>query len=122
MREKEYERERNKTITFRLSEFEKKFLEAKIQACNVKKTDYYVKACLYNQVVVVGKREHIDRLIEQLQEMELLLKVLLDEIQREANKEVTEEIMRIKDDYIAMVTAIYEIAKAGNRDIKRAPY
>lgn len=113
-----YERERNKTITFRLSEHEKRFLEAKIEASNVKKTEYYARACLYNRIVVVGKREHIDRLIDELQEMELHLKILLDEIQDGNIQKEKEEIMRIKEEYIAMVTAIYEIAVAGNRDIK----
>ena len=59
MSENVYERERNKTITFRLSEKEKIFLDARVQASNLKKTDYCVRACLYNQIVVVGKREHI---------------------------------------------------------------
>lgn len=118
MSENVYERERNKTITFRLSEKEKSFLDARIQASNLKKTDYYVRACLYNQIVVVGKREHIDRLIEQLHEMELMLKVLLEEVQIGNDKRVCNEIQRVKDDYISMVEAIYEIAKAGNQILK----
>lgn len=118
MSEKAYERERNKTITFRVSEKEKSFLDARVQASNLKKTEYYVRACLYKQIVVVGKREHIDRLIEQLHEMELLLKVLLEQIQNGVDNKTSEEMIHLKEEYVAMVTAIYEIAKAGNRDIK----
>lgn len=114
---KDCNRQRNKTIAFRLSESEFKTLEARIASSGIRKTDYYIRSCLNGQIVVVGSRENINRLINELQEMELMLKVLLDEILNGNSINVGEEISKVKDDYVSMVEAIYEIAKKGNSSI-----
>ena len=118
MSELDNKRNRNITVSFRLSESEKKMLDAKVQASGMPKSQYYLRSNLYNRVVVVGKREHINRLIDELHEMEMMLKVLLDEIKQGDIQNAGEKIKETKEDYIAMINAIYEIAIAGNRDIK----
>ncbi len=109
----DYSRYRNRTITFRVSEQEKRRLDARIETSNIKKTDYYIQSCLYGRIMVIGDRKNIDKLIDELNEMELFLRVLLEEIQSGTPSVTTEQIKEIKDDYIAMVGAIYDIAKAG---------
>ncbi len=118
MKEIEINRQRDITVSFRISENEKRLLDARIEACGMKKAQYYLRSALYTPIVVVGSREHIDRLIEELNEMEVLLKLLLDEIRDGDIKRAGSEISQIREDYIAMVKAIYEVAVAGNRDIK----
>lgn len=114
---KDCNRQRNRTISFRLSDSEVKTLEARIEASGIKKTDYYIHSCLYGRIVVVGSKENINRLIDELHEMELVLKLLLDEIQNGDLQSADEKIGKVKEDYIAMVKAIYVIAKESNASI-----
>ena len=57
------------TISFRVSPREREMIEAKILASGMQKKDYFVRSCIYNRVCVVGKKEIIYRLIEELQNM-----------------------------------------------------
>ena len=114
---KDSNRKRNRTVSFRLSERELKDLNIRIEAGGIKKTKYYIDACLYGRVIVVGSRENIDLLINELYEMELLFKMLLEELTAGNTDELDEKIQQVREDYVAMVKAIYEIAREGNASI-----
>ena len=58
------------TISFRVSPREREMIEAKILASGMQKKDYFVRSCIYNRVCVVGKKEVIYRLVEELQNMQ----------------------------------------------------
>ena len=58
------------TISFRISPREKDEIEAKIKASGMQKKDYFVRSCIYNKVCVVGKKEVIYQLVEELQLMQ----------------------------------------------------
>jgi len=47
------------TISFRISEAERKQIEARILASGMMKKDYFVRSCIYNRICVVGKKETI---------------------------------------------------------------
>ena len=64
------------TISFRISPREREMLEAKIRASGMRKKDYFVRSCLYNHVCVVGRKELIYMLVEELKSMHAdLLKI-----------------------------------------------
>lgn len=46
------------TISFRISDAERKQIEARILASGMMKKDYFVRSCIYNRICVVGKKEH----------------------------------------------------------------
>ena len=58
------------TISFRISPRERDEIEAKIKASGMQKKDYFVRSCIYNKVCVVGKKEVIYQLVEELQLMQ----------------------------------------------------
>lgn len=58
------------TISFRISPRERDEIEAKIKASGMQKKDYFVRSCIYNKVCVVGKREVIYQLVEELHLMQ----------------------------------------------------
>ena len=58
------------TISFRISPRERDEIEARILASGMQKKDYFVRSCIYNRVCVVGKKEVIYRLVEELQLMQ----------------------------------------------------
>ena len=58
------------TISFRISPREREEIEAKILASGMSKRDYFVRSCIYNRVCVVGKKELIYQLVEELKIMQ----------------------------------------------------
>lgn len=51
------------TISFRVSDAERKQIEARILASGMMKKDYFVRSCIYNRICVVGKKETIYPLV-----------------------------------------------------------
>lgn len=45
------------TISFRISNAERKQIEARILASGMMKKDYFVRSCIYNRICVVGKKK-----------------------------------------------------------------
>lgn len=57
------------TISFRVNEYERQEIEARILASGMLKKDYFVRSCINNRICVVGKKETIYPLVEKLQEI-----------------------------------------------------
>ena len=57
------------TISFRISDYERREIDAKVKASGMLKKDYFVRSCIYNRVCVVGKKETIYVLVEELQKL-----------------------------------------------------
>ena len=74
------------TISFRISPRERDEIEAKIKASGMQKKDYFVRSCIYNRICVVGKKEVIYKLVEELQNMQTNISVLVKQLEQ---KEVT---------------------------------
>ena len=61
------------TISFRVSDAERKEIEARILASGMKKQDYFVRSCIYNRLCVVGKKETIYPLVQTVNALYLQL-------------------------------------------------
>ena len=55
---------KNQTISFRITDAERKQIEARILASGLMKKDYFVRSCIYNRICVVGKKENIYPLVQ----------------------------------------------------------
>ena len=44
------------TVAFRVNSYEKATIEERVKVSGMKKQDYIVRSCIYNQVCVVGKK------------------------------------------------------------------
>lgn len=64
---------KNPTISFRISDAERKQIEARILASRMKKQDYFVRSCIYNRICVVGKKETIYPLVQTVNALYLQL-------------------------------------------------
>lgn len=51
------------TISFRITDVERKQIEARILASGMTKQEYFVRSCIYNRICVVGKKETIYSLV-----------------------------------------------------------
>ena len=103
------------TISFRISDAERKQIETRILASGMMKKDYFVRSCIYNRICVVGKKETIYPLIQtvnalylQLLEMQISFTECCKE-QTLSHLPNSDEIKELQTDYINMLTAIIDL-------------
>lgn len=61
------------TISFRISDAERKQIEARILTSGMMKKDYFFRSCIYNRICVVGKKETIYPLVQTVNALYLQL-------------------------------------------------
>lgn len=57
-------RHRNPNISFRITDAERKQINAQILASGMMKKDYFIRSCIYNHICVVGRKETIHPLVQ----------------------------------------------------------
>ena len=99
---------KNPTISFRISEAERKQIEARILASGMMKKDYFVRSCIYNRICVVGKKETIYPLVETIYNLYQQLLVMQTAFLDSTAAEIltTEQILALQTDYENMLNAI----------------
>ena len=101
------------TISFRISDAERKQIEARILASSMMKKDYFVRSCIYNRICVVGKKETIYPLVQTVNA--LYLQIL--EMQKAFTAPdftpdtlpSSEAIKELQNEYTNMLTAIIDL-------------
>ena len=103
------------TISFRISDAERKQIEARILASGMMKKDYFVRSCIYNRICVVGKKETIYPLVQtvnalylQLLEMQKTFTNCCNQ-QNLSNLPTNDEIKELQTNYNNMLTAIIDL-------------
>lgn len=97
---------KNATMSFRPTTYERVEIEAKIAASGMQKNRYIIHSCIYNHVVVVGKKETVIAIVEELQIMDKDIREIADQL-NEGNISLTKEGMEeMTEAYTAMVKAI----------------
>lgn len=74
---------KNPTISFRVSDSTRKEIEAKIKASGMQKKDYFTRSCIYNKVCVVGSKENILPLVEEVRNLRVDMKSMYEQITSE---------------------------------------
>ena len=103
------------TISFRISNAERKQIEARILASGMMKKDYFIRSCIYNRICVVGNKETIYPLVQtvnalylQLLEMQKAFIKCCEE-QTLSHLPNSDEIKELQTDYNNMLTAIIDL-------------
>lgn len=104
---------KNPTISFRISDAERKQIEARILASGMMKKDYFIRSCIYNHICVVGKKETIYPLVQtvnalylQLLEMQKAFTTTGDTSDKMPS---SEDIKELQIEYTNMLTAIIDL-------------
>lgn len=102
---------KNPTISFRVSEYERKAIEARILASGMMKKDYFVRSCIYNRICVVGKKETIYPLVEVLRKLYLQLYTMHTAFTSDATNTLptSEEISALQTEYEIALKAIIDM-------------
>lgn len=94
------------TISFRISPRERDEIEAKIKASGLNKKDYFVRSCIYNRVCVVGKKELVYQLVEELKVTQQNVGEAVEQFEE---KEITltfEGLEELREECLDMLKAI----------------
>ena len=94
------------TISFRVSDRERDMIEAKILASGMQKKDYFVRSCIYNRICVVGKKEVIYQLVEELQNMQTNISELVRQLEQQDVTLTDEGLEDMRNDCMDMLQAI----------------
>lgn len=103
------------TISFRVSDAERKQIEARILASGMMKKDYFVRSCIYNRICVVGKKETIYPLVQTVNALYLQLLEMQKAFvgyyqdQNPDNLPTSNEITELQTSYNNMLSAIIEL-------------
>ena len=103
------------TISFRISDAERKQIETRILASGMMKKDYFVRSCIYSRICVVGKKETIYPLVQTVNALYLQLldmqKEFIECCEPSAlnNLPTSDEIKVLQTDYNNMLTAIIDL-------------
>ena len=103
---------KNPTISFRITDAERKQIEAWILASGMMKKDYFVRSCIYNRICVVGKKETIYPLVQTVNALYLQL-LEMQKAFTTTNTSHTlpssEDIMKLQTEYTNMLKAIIDL-------------
>lgn len=94
------------TISFRISDSQRKEIEAKIKVSGMQKKDYFTRSCIYNKVCVVGKRENIFPLVEELHNMQINMKRMYEQIQSNDFSIAEADMENVAEDYLNLLEAV----------------
>ena len=109
---------KNPTISFRISDYERREIEARIKMSGMMKKTFFARCCIYGRICVVGKKETIYLLVQTLEHMQEDIHSLYDEIKKEGQikeKEspiddcVYSDVEELQHDYMAMIQAIIDM-------------
>lgn len=97
---------KNPTISFHISDYERREIDAKVKASGMLKKDYFVRSCIYNRVCVVGKKETIYVLVEELQKLYQGIQQLQEQFLSTDIRITNDEMYELQKDYEYMLKAI----------------
>ena len=101
------------TISFRISDAERKQIESRILASGMMKKDYFVRSCIYNRICVVGKKETIYPLVQTVNALYLQIldmqKAFTSSDRNIDTLPSSDDIKELHTEYTNMLTAIIDL-------------
>lgn len=97
------------TIAFRPSAWAKAIIEQRAALSGLYKKDFITRSCVYSHIAVVGKKENIQRIVDALQEMQIVMKEIAGQIQSGDFQLSDERYQELKNDYLALVVTVIDI-------------
>ena len=94
------------TISFRISPREREEIEVKILVSGMSKKDYFVRSCIYNRVCVVGRKELIYQLVEELKIMQTNIREVTEQFEQAEVTLSAEGLQDMRNDCLDMLKAI----------------
>ncbi len=97
------------TIAFRPSAWARAIIEQRATLSGIYKKDFITRSCIYSNIVVVGRKENIQRIVDSLQEMRTVMREIAGQVQSGDFPLSEESYQELKRDYLALVVTIVDI-------------
>lgn len=98
------------TIAFRPSAWARAVIEQRAALSGIYKKDFITRSCVYSNIVVVGRRENVQRIVDSMQEMQMVMKEIAGQIQSGGFPLSEEGYQELRKDYLALVITVADIA------------
>lgn len=100
---------KNNTISFRPNDWERELIDAKIRLSGLQKRDFFVRACLYANIVVVGSKENVKTIVDAVENMRDEIISIGEAIKRQDAHGDLSDFVEQKSEYLALAEAVVEI-------------
>ena len=100
---------KNGTIAFRPTEGQKSLIEERAALSGLHKKDFMARSCIYSNIVVVGTKENIGRIVDSIQEMQCVMKEIASQLQSGDFLLSEDGYQELKRDYLALVITVVDI-------------
>lgn len=97
------------TIAFRPSAWERAIIEQRAALSGMHKKDFIARSCVYSNIVVVGKKENIQHIVDALQEMQMVMKEIAGQIQSGDFSLSMDSYGELKREYLALTVTVVDI-------------
>lgn len=99
----------NPTIAFRPTQWERAMIEERVKASGLYKKDFIARSCIYSNIVVVGTKQRVQYLVEELRETQIVMKEITEQILSGDFSMFWESYKELKEDYLAFVITMVDI-------------
>lgn len=97
------------TIAFRPSAWARAIIEERAVLSGLYKKDFITRSCVYSTIVVVGKPENIQRIVDEVQEMKIVMSEIAGQIQSGDFVLTDESYAELKEDFLALAITLVDI-------------
>lgn len=97
------------TIAFRPSSWQRALIEERATMSGLPKKDFITRSCIYANIIVVGKKEVVQTIIDELQETQITLREVAGQLQSGSFSLSMEGYQQLKEDFLAMVVTMVDI-------------
>ena len=97
------------TIAFRPSAWARAIIEERAALSGLYKKDFITRSCVYSTIVIVGKAENIQRIVDKVDEMRITMNEIAGQIQSGDFVLSDESYAELKEDYLALAITLVDI-------------
>lgn len=112
---------KDNTISFRPSSWQRTLIEKRAELSGHYKKDFIARSCIYSNIVVVGTKENIKRIVDELQSMKYLIKEMAGQIESGDFSLSDETYEELKTDYLALLITAVDILNGAAYLFEKVP-
>ena len=112
---------KDNTISFRPSSWQRALIEKRAELSGHYKKDFIARSCIYSNIVVVGTKENIKCIVDELQSMKYLIKEIAGQIESDDFSLSDETYESLKMDYLALLITSVDILNGAAYLFEKVP-
>lgn len=100
---------KDKTIAFRPEKWARVFIEQRALLSGLHKKDFITRSCIYSNIVITGKKENIQRIVDALEETQTVMNEITGQILSGDFSLSPDSYQELKEDYLAFILTVVDI-------------